>query len=529
MGFHGDWNQAPVLDKFIQNLDESYYGAAGMLTDNGTDSYPYLGVDPITGQPVKNHIAFSPNGDGAQDNILPALSLLRNAKQMKIEILDKDKKKLKTLRSYDDVIKNYFDGGVGTDPYTIFDDAKWNGKVGNQTVDDGLYYYAIKTRIDDPDADWHKKLVPVYVDTKKPEVDADYDEDTGKLHWNALDHDGSGIASYEVLVNNKSVSDLLPVDQNNYKLDDTKNVKSVKLAATDWAGNTTTVAAYEGDDTTIPDVHVDKPEPLDVFNKREVAVSGHVEDDSQIASFSVNGEKVDLKWDGEKGYYTFKTKVAFDSDGQKAIAFKAVDDQGNEAKFERKVLIDATGPTLEVDAPSQTSKDKATLKFHIADNFDQLRLTVNGDEAYNHEGELNKESDFSKDVEYQASLKKGKNTFNIKLKDLGGNVTTKKITIEKTDQEPGTPPEMNNVGDLSDLVQQYKKDGTINDQAAHQLDMQLKAVKIFEATGSEKKVVKHLSGFETLLSHQKNAGTISDQVYQSLKDATEELLKKYKS
>lgn len=523
VGFHGDWNEAPILDEFIQNLDDSYYGQAGMLTDDGTDSYPYLGLDPVSGDPVKGHFAISPNGDGVQDNILPALSLLRNAKEMKVNILDEDKNKLKTLRSYDDVIKNYFNGGPpnGDLPYTIFDNAKWQGKVNGKIVDDGLYYYAIKTRIDDPDAKWQKKLVPVYVDTEKPDLDADYNEKTGNVHWNAIDH-GSGVASYEVLVNNERVK-LLPADQNQYKLDDTSDIKSVKVIAADWAGNKTSTTAYEGEDNTIPDVHVDKPEPLQVFDKRETQVSGHVEDDADIDSFSVNGNDVDLKWNEEKGYYTFKTKVSFDSDGQKAIEFRAVDDQGNEAKFERKVIVDTTDPTLKVDAPSQTTDDEVTLKFHIADNFDQLRLTVNGDEAYNHEWDSNKEVDFSKDVEYKASLQNGKNTFNVKLTDVAGNVTKKKVTVTKSDQEP-----VKSADDMKKLIQHYDDEGAFeSDLAVRKLDMQLTMIGLFEKSGSNDKVIKHLNGLKALLGSQRDNHLISKEAYQALIDVTDTLIEKW--
>ena len=115
VGFKGDWNKAPVLDEFGYDGKDSFYGQAGMLTTSG-NGHNYLGFDPFTGKKSVANIAISPNGDGANDNAIPILSFLRNAKLVEYSVLDKDKNVLRKIKSENEVRKNYYDSGKG--PHT---------------------------------------------------------------------------------------------------------------------------------------------------------------------------------------------------------------------------------------------------------------------------------------------------------------------------------------------------------------------------------------------------------------------------
>lgn len=287
------------------------------------------------------------------------------------------------------------------------------------------------------------------------------------------------------------------------------------VKGTDLKATTKVTVVGEG----MPSIHIDKPESLSVSSKKDVDVSGSVEDDSAIDSLSVNGNDVELS--KEDSSYTFNTPIHFDSDGLKTLTFKAVDDEGNESTLERKVIVDTTAPTLEVEAPATTTKNKATLKFHFADNYDQLRLTVNEEKVYNREGEDNEESDFSKDVDYEVTLGDGKNAFNLELTDIAGHVTKKKVTVTKRDA-------VKNVSDMKKVVQNYKDEGAFqHDSNARKVTLQLTTIGLFEQSKSDKKVIKHLKGLRILLDYQHKNQLISDEAYDVLKDDTKHLLNKW--
>lgn len=242
VGFYGDWNEPPVLDEFTYDAERSFYNKAGLLTDGGTDDYEYLGIHPVHGE-MTDQYAISPNKNGVNDNVLPALSFLRNAKHVEFVILDENGNELEVLLEKDSVRKHY----NPSDAYTTFADAIWDGTIDGETVEDGLYYYAIKTKIDYKDVEWQVKKVPMYVDTIAPEVDASFDEELRQVQWEGEDMNGSGIVTYELVVNEDVRSGLLDTDTKSYGIDENiKDVYSIILLATDWAGNTAEISVYDG-------------------------------------------------------------------------------------------------------------------------------------------------------------------------------------------------------------------------------------------------------------------------------------------
>lgn len=241
VGFYGDWNKPPVLDEFVYNLDDSFYEKAGMVTDQGSAEYPYLGINPVTKEPT-DHYAISPTNENGTNNILPALTFLRNAQDVQFNILDKNEEKLENLNTRVRVRKHL----DPSSPYTLFDDGIWDGTINGQIVEDGIYYYEIKTKIAYDDADWQVKKIPVIVDTQKPKLEAEFDPETNKVEWVADDRDGSGVASIEVVVNRESASNLLSPEETSFIIEDKiYDINTIEVIAMDWAGNKESVIVYE--------------------------------------------------------------------------------------------------------------------------------------------------------------------------------------------------------------------------------------------------------------------------------------------
>lgn len=77
-------------------------------------------------------------------------------------------------------------------------------------------------------------------------------------------------------------------------------------------------------------------------------------------------------------------------------------------------------------------------------------------------------------------------------------------------------------------VERFAKEGELkNEKDVRALTTHLTAVDLYEEKGQAEKVVKHMKGFEQLLEHQKNNGSISDKAYRLLKGDTKSLIMKW--
>lgn len=447
LGFKGDWNKPPVLDPMIYD-EGSYYGAAGMVDDQGY----YLGINPFTEEPNKDVIAISPNGDDENDSITPVLSLLRNSKTVEYTITDASGKILRKLRTEKDQRKTYHNGRSNGSIYSYKPRyTKWDGNLNNKIAADGTYYYQVKTKIDFGDKEQQVTRIPVIVDNTAPIVsNLSYSKDTGILAFNATDKKGSGLQYIEVYVDDKLLGAINPGTKEDFKVslgkvDDGKNI-TVKVY--DYAYNHSEQKASSPGDNTIPYIVSDVPEALGVYDTREVPFTGYVTDASQVDYLKIKGETlspssqdVNLVYNEVTKQHEFATNIEFKTDGVNEVYMEGADKVGNRIEFRRQVIIDTEAPTLAVkDLPTNnfvaSDSEDPTVTVTVADNFDDLRLLVNGNEEFTHEFDAPYEMRaLTHDQEVQLVLDEGKNDVVFQVEDLSGHITKKIVTIYK-----GTTP-----------------------------------------------------------------------------------------
>ncbi|MDW0114039.1 S8 family serine peptidase [Sporosarcina saromensis] len=428
VGFNGDWNAAPVVDGMIYDDSSSFYGNSAMVYSN-EDSYYYLGFDPINKEYSASTIAISPNGDDENDQIIPVLSFLRNAKQVQYNVLDSEKNKLRTIKTDNNVRKHYHDGTYPT--YTLDPANGWDGKVKNKVVEDGQYYFEIATTIDFEGKPAQKVQVPVIVDTVGPEI-------TGTLEGNQLTYGavdgGSGIKYIEVFVDGELQATVNEQEQH-ITIENAKSI--IEIVAVDFAGNTSTLAV---NDKNIPVITILSPETASVSDKNEVVVSGTVQDESDITEFKVQGKDVELQWDNERKIYKFETTIVLE-DGAHPISIYAKDTGGNETSLfnSRTIFVDTTAPVIEVEVPERVEFEVETFELiaSLSDNFSELRFYVDGDEKFYAEMKGYKMEAIHEDVSVDLPLVVGENTFELKLVDLAGHETVQTIVIHREEyKEP---------------------------------------------------------------------------------------------
>ncbi|MCP3740132.1 cell wall-binding repeat-containing protein [Rossellomorea sp. BNER] len=447
VGFYGDWNSPDIIDGFKDLGEERYFDldkyfgedVQEMLT-GPSGSFVSAVVDgDETLYPV------SPNGDGQLDNIYPLPSFLRNAEEVQFNILDENKKLVRTVVKEKNVRKSFFDAGEGT-PYSFSSARAWDGTVKSEVVEDGLYYYEIKATVDEESPQWQTKQIPVYLDTTVPEVTASFDEKTSVLSWEVKEG-GVGVLSYFIFVDGELV-DTVSADQNTYNLNSVSDDSVIEIAAADHARNIGS-ASLVPNDVTEPVIYLEKanPAPYGAYDTNEVLVKGYIVEDVALESIKVNGKEVDFNFNNAINVedkttvagYEFTTNVTFEEDDKYDVIVTATDVAGNEYSIARKVFIDTTKPELNVKAPKVVDHDQETVSVtvNMKDNYNALSLTVDD----NHEFELPFESPISildnadETVKVDLAVEPGNNTYQFKLVDVAGNEITKDVTIYRNESD----------------------------------------------------------------------------------------------
>lgn len=129
-------------------------------------------------------------------------------------------------------------------------------------------------------------------------------------------------------------------------------------------------------------------------------------------------------------------EVAFDNKSKTVSAANFPDASAGTGVYYWQVLVNGQGKY-----PKTTKESTTKVTVSLKDNFDELRLTVNGDERFNHAlSEPYAMNGFEQQIELELELANGTNEFVIEAEDLAGNITTQTIQIKKTrssNEKPG--------------------------------------------------------------------------------------------
>ncbi|ANU27525.1 S8 family serine peptidase [Planococcus versutus] len=430
-GFNGKWDKASIFDDVA--WDPGTFYASTFLTDefgliiNGGSHQQGF---------VPARFAFSPNGDGSRESVIPVFSLLRNAKKMEVNVLDEKGKKLRTLQTGKNLVKNF------NDSFAYYYDLlnEWNGEVLGKAVKDGKYQIQLRAVIDYPNAEWQSLALPILVDTVAPTAKASLKGKTVTVTNFKDNASGSGTDRWEIWLNGASITDdpetyesetLAPSTALYVLLNDLKKSDELTAVFYDTADNRTMVPLTGAVvDTQKPAISIFSPMLLEVLSNKNVQVFGSVEDASRITSVTVNKEKA-LRFDGR----FFEHRLIME-DGRHDIVVKAIDEAGNALEVRSQVLIDTSPATLKIlQAPDilEATKDTATVKFNVKDNMDAIKVYLTDSEVYSHDlSEPYGEVAFSKDITINVPVQDpGDHEFTLKVVDAAGNVTKKPFTLMK--------------------------------------------------------------------------------------------------
>lgn len=441
MGFYGKWSgeDGPrMLDAPVWDWDNTFFGITTLL-DGDTNYLGYMGWNEDNNIPIidPDKIAFSPNGDGSSDTVMPLLSFMRNAKEFKVEIVDGNGKLVRDISLDTNIKKNY------ESPFYKFNyDWAWDGKVYDNktnkwtTAPEGQYYVRLLAKPDYEGADWYTLDMPVKLDVTAPEFTAAgnmTDVNKYTLNVTKVSDDISFYAA--VILDNKGdkIGDTLDINEGENIIDVPNGNYTILVAAFDYAGNVKTQKL----DITNKSIIFKPVDSLLTVNK--VKINYTISEDllplvDHIGVTVNNGTEENI---GLVKSYEMKDLA----DGKYIVVFKLYDkDNKLIAQGSVNFAVDTAAPVINVTDPASAltltkGEESYTIKGNIVEAGSSYTLYINGQK-------INKfdPSDNAADFSTAVNLVQGENKFTLTAVDSAGHTSQPvEVTINMSKDTTTTP------------------------------------------------------------------------------------------
>ena len=444
MGYYGDWSAETIIDGAAWDADNVYLSPSFATSELfGTPSYLGLVERDEEGNVTidPNNIAISPNDDTLFDSIVPSLYLLRNAKDIKLDLLDENKNLIQENINGDINYRKKVLSSEGGTEASIYPGLSWNGKLYNKStgayeaVKDGQYHINYKARVDGSET-YQSFIIPVKIDTtpvkttlesSKESENTDYEL---KLGFNG-ELKNKYILSNVLFVNGEQVEDFTASEDNliaNLKLKN-NSINTIQLMTIDMAGNIGIDRHEVGVGAYKPEVKLIDFPVGGRLNTNELIVQGEYLGD--ISEILINGEKPDLV---ENGIFMKLVKL---NEGYNTIKILATSSNGKIAYDKAyRVFSDTIAPEVNIfepnlleDGTTITAKDVIKLKGSISDNTEGYKLFINGENILNIALDgPNGAKDNYREFEYDVKVNNG-DFITVRAEDTLGNETIKKFKV----------------------------------------------------------------------------------------------------
>ena len=473
-GFKGDWSQPQFLDNMPDFSDQVNYkpivypdggiDKSGFMRRQEKGGWNYWNAWNVEGKPTV--FVNSNKQDGMNIEVAPVITIMRNALDVKYDILDKDGNTLRNLFIDPILLKvnglykdngkynfEYVPGGAAWD----FKDSKGN------PVEQGQYIYQIKGHVDYKDAkDKEQKYqYNIVLDNEAPKLSYKYDKDNRTITVKAKDNlAGVFSVGYENLKtgewHEQQVGKDVGIDRDysyTFKIADGFDLANLSIYAWD---NSRNVAGEKVNTGVTPKIEV-KPFELKVNDK----IPGLDEIKQHIDNLPEGAEVIildNIKSTDKAGKYEIKVKVKI-GDKETEYTIPVIvkpkeEPKEEEPQPEQPQPKDTTVynlPVIKVENPGyyaafgkyeNKENQDAYKKIHVqgnvthVDKLSELTLTITKDGkpvdnvVHKIESKKGKDGNFSFDHELDISKLKDGYVYELQIKAKGSNIHG--IDIEDT-------------------------------------------------------------------------------------------------
>ena len=389
MGYYGDWEEENIIDGMAW---EDYIISPGYTVTDVLGSYYYLGYEgrdeygPIINP---NKIAISPNGDEYYDNILPAFYLLRNAKELKLDLLDGEGNLVQNNLQLANNMRRKIVGNENGTSSSVYENLGWDGTVYNKSTGtyevakEGDYTLSYSAKVDGGDT-YQTYNIPVELDVTPVETTLLSATTSETINYNLnVGFNGElveeNIRSIVLELNGEEVDFTLDGDKlaSSLNLIDNK-INLVTVGVMDNAGNITETTYEVGTGKYKAEVTFDNLTEGSEYTTDVVTVTGSYIGD--LTRATVNGVEVDSL---ENGLFTTTLNL---NQGKNTLKFEFFDSNGNLALtkiyrvycYSQKPVVELQGLHLTPESVHHTATGIVPVRGRFYDPEGIFKVRVNG-------------------------------------------------------------------------------------------------------------------------------------------------------
>ena len=436
LGFKGDWGKPKVIDTIDpSNMIGQYIPE---LTDLNRDTLSQYRVSAFVEEKIDGGYYTTPNrilyrteeDEVYRSKIVPYITQLRSAKEIKYSILDKNEEEIRVI-GVEKYPRKAHSMNRGIIPRRRAGAGAWDGILENQLAKDGKYVYRIESKLQ-YDTESQKDDYDLIVDSTGPIIHegAMYDNESNRLTFEAQDtiKDGllvdevSGLGAIVVESRDKDL-EIIDLDQASeyleYELlDKSKNLYKITLDLSSWLEDSKdSVRVFAIDrlsnisDRAL-DLNINKSEAKFVIGEpslliveggteeeiakgsKEIDVSGYICGwaNGDLESLTANGKELkfvykddvtikngeDLIYEGPAYYFEDSIEL---EDGYHSVEFKAnskadMNGRVDNLSIARYVLVDLVKPVFNIE--KNIVDEILSVDIEAEDNQDFLGLYRNG-------------------------------------------------------------------------------------------------------------------------------------------------------
>ncbi|MPQ43475.1 S8 family serine peptidase [Clostridium tarantellae] len=400
MGFYGEWDSEKIINPAPWEKNETNILPPSFAAIKLGEDYHFAGLENVTEDGVilnPEKIAISPNDDGYGDTIIPALYLMRNAKDVYVDVLDSNDNIVAKKVNTDTELRKKIFSSKGGNEVNILESLLWDGNIydsssGEFKVVEGDYTVVVNARVDLEDAKYQQFKIPVKIDNTKPTINITSSPNCNTNNYElvaTLNDSLSGLNNIVLTLDGKEVDISTFTFENgilkgNIQLNE-EGENNIILFALDNAFNeaSTSLDITVGTTPEKGEIILTNVEQFIEVSNSNLTIEGYIK--GNIEKVSIGGVDTVIKPDK-----TFSVDLTLEEGMNYILIYGENVNEEVVVNYSMKAFCDTEAPIIKLENPLadgnnviKIPSNKLIIKGYVSDNTNGYKFYLNGENLLN--------------------------------------------------------------------------------------------------------------------------------------------------